>query len=85
MVLSDKMDKTLVVRVERRLRHPVLKKVITRYMKLYVHDEKGEAKAGDRVVIQETRPLSKLKRWRLIQVVGRREAGGRAVAAVEES
>ena len=80
MVLSNQMDKTIVVRVERRLRHPVLKKVLTRYKKLYAHDEKREAKPGDRVVIQETRPLSKLKRWRLIEVKGR--AGGLNPAAV---
>lgn len=70
-VISNKMTKTIVVRVERRFRHPRFKKVITRYRKFYAHDEKSEAKIGDRVRIQETRPLSKLKSWRLVEVVER--------------
>ena len=70
-VISDKMDKTIVVRVERRFRHLKYKKVITRYKKYYAHDEKREAKVGDLVRIQETRPLSKIKRWRLLEVVQR--------------
>ena len=68
-VISNKMAKTIVVRVERRYPHPKFKKVVTGYKKLYAHDEKGEAKLGDRVRIEETRPLSKLKRWRLVEVV----------------
>ena len=68
-VISNKMTKTIVVRVERRFPHPKFKKVITGYKKFYVHDEKAEAKVGDRVRIEETRPLSKLKRWRLVEVV----------------
>jgi len=68
-VVSDKMSKTIVVRVERRIRHPRFKKVVTRFKKLHAHDEKSEAKIGDRVRIQETRPLSKTKCWRLIQVL----------------
>ena len=72
-VLSNKMSKTIVVRVERRFPHPRFKKVVTQYKKFYAHDEKGEAKPGDRVKIEETRPLSKLKRWRLVQVVARGE------------
>ena len=72
-VISAKMAKTIVVRVERRFPHPQFRKVVTAYTKFYAHDEKGEAKAGDRVLIQETRPLSKLKRWRLVQVVERGE------------
>ncbi len=68
-VVSDKMDKTIVVQVERRVRHPRYKKVITKYNKFYAHDEKSEAGVGDRVRIVETRPLSKLKRWALVQVV----------------
>lgn len=68
-VISDKMEKTIVVRVERRFRHPKFKKVVTAYKKFYAHDEKREAKVGDRVLIEETRPLSKLKNWRLVQVV----------------
>ncbi len=72
-VISAKMAKTIVVRVERRFPHPKFRKVITAYSKFYAHDEKGEAKPGDKVLIQETRPLSKLKRWRLIEVVDRGE------------
>jgi small subunit ribosomal protein S17 len=68
-VISDKMDKTIVVRVERRFRHPKFKKVVTQYKKFYAHDEKREAKVGDRVLIAETRPLSKTKSWRLVQIV----------------
>src|SRR5881397_726374 len=70
-VISNKMTKTIVVRVERRFPHPKFKKVITGYKKLYAHDEKAEAKVGDRVRIEETRPLSRLKRWRLVAVVNR--------------
>jgi small subunit ribosomal protein S17 len=68
-VLSSKMAKTIVVRVERRFQHPQFKKVITQYNKFYAHDEKSEAKPGDRVRIEETRPLSKLKRWKLVEIV----------------
>ena len=70
-VVSNKMAKTIVVRVERRFPHPKFKKVITGYKKFYAHDEKSEAKVGDRVRIEETRPLSKTKRWRLVQIVER--------------
>jgi len=72
-VISNKMAKTIVVRVERRFPHPRFRKVVTAYKKFYAHDEKGEAKPGDRVRIEETRPLSKLKRWRLLEVVERNE------------
>src|SRR3954452_6900853 len=72
-VISDKMHKTIVVRVQRRFRHAEFKKVVTAYKKFYAHDEKNEAKVGDRVRIQETRPLSKLKRWRVVQVVSKAE------------
>lgn len=68
-VISNKMTKTIVVRVERRFRHARFKKVVTRYRKFYAHDEKSEAKIGDRVRIQETRPLSKTKSWRLVEIV----------------
>ena len=70
-VISNKMTKTVVVRVMRRHPHPQFKKVVTSYSKFYAHDEKSEAKVGDRVRIVETRPLSKLKRWRLVEVVER--------------
>jgi len=68
-VISNKMAKTIVVRVERRFPHPRFKKVVTAYKKFYAHDEKSEAKVGDRVRIEETRPLSKTKRWRLMEIV----------------
>jgi small subunit ribosomal protein S17 len=68
-VISNKMAKTIVVRVERRFPHPKFKKVVTAFTKFYAHDEKSEAKVGDKVRIEETRPLSKLKRWRLVEVV----------------
>src|ERR1700757_2412054 len=70
-VISSKMTKTIIVRVERRFPHPKFKKVVTGYKKFYAHDEKNEAKVGDRVRIEETRPLSKTKRWRLVEVVER--------------
>jgi small subunit ribosomal protein S17 len=67
------MDKTIVVSVERRFPHPRYKKVVKSFKKFYAHDEKNEAKVGDVVLIEETRPLSKLKRWRLTQVLERAE------------
>src|SRR5436189_4593288 len=70
-VIANKMAKTITVRVARRFPHPKFKKVITGYKKFYAHDEKSEAKVGDRVRIEETRPLSKTKRWRLVEVVER--------------
>ncbi len=70
-VISNKMAKTIVVRVERRFPHPQFKKVVTQYNKFYAHDEKSDAKPGDRVRIQECRTLSKTKRWRLVEVVER--------------
>jgi small subunit ribosomal protein S17 len=68
-VISNKMTKTIVVRVERRFPHPRYKKVVTGYSKFYAHDETSEAKVGDKVRIRETRPLSKLKNWRLVEVI----------------
>src|SRR5437868_14994494 len=70
-VISNKMTKTIIVRVERRFPHPRYKKVVTGYSKFYAHDEKSEAKIGDTVRIRETRPLSKTKNWRLVEVVER--------------
>ncbi len=70
-VLASQMAKTIIVRVERRFPHPPFRKVVTQYKKYYAHDEKGEARPGDRVRIEETRPLSKTKRWRLVEVVVR--------------
>src|SRR5688572_5002903 len=82
-VLSTKRRKTIVVRVQRRLPHPKCKKIVTTYAKFYAHDEKNEARPGDRVRIEEARPLSKLKRWRLVAVVTRAEeaATGKEEAA----
>src|SRR6185436_5651304 len=80
-VISNKMTKTIVVRVERRFPHPRYRKIVTSYKKFYAHDEKSEAKPGDRVRIEETRPLSKLKRWRLVQVVERGETVAPAAAS----
>jgi small subunit ribosomal protein S17 len=71
IVVSDKMNSTLVVAVNERVSHPRYGKTVQRTKKLYVHDEKNEAKIGDRVRVQETRPLSKLKRWRLTEIVER--------------
>ncbi len=69
VVVSDKMDKTIVVSVVRRVPHPKFGKIIKKTTKLYAADDKGEAKTGDRVKVIECRPLSKLKRWRLVEVL----------------
>lgn len=79
-VVSNKMQKTIVVRVERRFPHPQFKKVVTAFSKFYAHDEKSEAKVGDTVRIMETRPLSKTKRWRLVEVVERNPESTQVVA-----
>lgn len=70
-VVSNKMQKTIVVSVKRRFPHPQFKKVVTSFKKFYAHDEGSEAKIGDLVRIEETRPLSKTKRWRLVEIVER--------------
>ncbi|MFP6871982.1 MAG: 30S ribosomal protein S17 [Verrucomicrobiales bacterium] len=69
IVVSDKMDSTIIVAVVRRVPHPKFHKIIKRTTKLYVHDEKGEAKAGDKVRVVEIKPMSKSKRWRLIEIL----------------
>jgi small subunit ribosomal protein S17 len=71
VVVSDKMEKTVVVSIERRVQHPVYGKMIRRTKKLKAHDERNDAKAGDTVRIMETRPLSKDKRWRVVEIVER--------------
>ena len=71
VVVSDKMTKTRVVRIERVYRHPRYERVITRSKRLKAHDETNASKVGDRVLIEETRPLSKDKRWRIRQVLTR--------------
>lgn len=68
-VTSDKMDKSIVVRVDRTMRHPVFEKIFRTYSKLYAHDEKNEARIGDVVRVMETRPLSKKKSWRFMEIV----------------
>ena len=69
LVVSDKMDKTLVVLVERTVRHPKYEKILTRSTKFHVHDEENQAKIGDKVLIKQSRPLSKTKSWSLVAVV----------------
>lgn len=71
MVASDKMTKTIVVEVERKLRHPVYHKYIQNRLRYKAHDEQNEARIGDRVLIEECRPLSKDKRWRLKRIIER--------------
>ncbi len=70
-VVENRMDKTAVVAVVDRVRHPKYAKTVQRTRRLYVHDERNEASAGDRVRVAETRPFSKLKRWRLVEIVER--------------
>ena len=69
MVVSDKMDKTIVVAIEDRVQHPLYKKIVKSTYKLKAHDENNEAGIGDRVRVMETRPLSKDKRWRLVNII----------------
>jgi small subunit ribosomal protein S17 len=81
-VVSTKMDKTIAVQISRRISHPLYKKIITQYNKFIAHDEGNEAHEGDIVRIMETRPLSKTKRWRLVEVV---KKGELALTASEAS
>ncbi|MBQ3532277.1 MAG: 30S ribosomal protein S17 [Oscillospiraceae bacterium] len=69
MVVSDKMDKTIVVAIEDKVQHPLYKKILKRTYKLKAHDENNECGVGDKVRVMETRPLSKDKRWRLVEIV----------------
>ena len=69
MVVSDKMDKTVVIAIEDNVKHPVYGKIIKRTLKVHAHDEENTCGIGDKVRIMETRPLSKTKRWRLVQIV----------------
>ena len=69
VVSSNKMDKSITVMVERRFKHPLYEKFITRSTKLHAHDEDNECRVGDKVEVMETRPISKLKRWRLVRVL----------------
>ncbi len=70
-VISNRMDKTIVVAVQRHFRHPRYLKIIRRTSKLYAHDDKSQCRIGDRVRVMESRPLSRLKRWRLVEVLER--------------
>lgn len=69
IVVSNKMQKTITVQMERTMKHPLYSRVVKSRSKLYAHDENNEAGIGDKVLVMETRPLSKLKRWRLVQVL----------------
>ncbi len=71
VVVSDKMDKTIVVAVRDNVRHPLYKKIVKKTYKLKAHDEKNDCRMGDTVKVMETRPLSKDKRWRLVEIVER--------------
>lgn len=71
LVVSDKMDKTVVVEVEDRVKHPLYGKVMRRTSRLKAHDERNEAGVGDRVLLSETRPLSAKKRWRIVEILER--------------
>ena len=69
VVTSDKMEKTIVVSVKDKVKHPLYKKIINRTVKLKAHDEENECTIGDRVLVMETRPISKDKRWRLVEII----------------
>lgn len=69
MVVSDKMDKTVVVEIRTRVRHPLYGKIMNRTTKLKAHDEKNECGVGDRVLVMETRPLSREKHWRVVEII----------------
>jgi small subunit ribosomal protein S17 len=70
-VVSTRMQKTIIIEVQRKKRHPLYKRIVGRSRRFYAHDERGEAHLGDIVRVEETRPLSRLKRWRLIEIVRR--------------
>lgn len=72
-VVSDKMDKTIVVAIETRVKHPLYKKIVRRTYKLKAHDENNQCKTGDKVRVMETRPLSRDKRWRMVEIVRKAE------------
>ncbi|MDR1966816.1 MAG: 30S ribosomal protein S17 [Synergistaceae bacterium] len=83
IVVSDKMDKTVVVRVERTSKHPLYGKPVLRVKKYMAHDEANECRPGDRIQIEETRPLSKRKRWKVSQIIERAPVLGAPVEEVE--
>ena len=84
-VVSDKMDKTIVVAIEDSVQHPLYKKTMKRTYKLKAHDENNECGIGDTVEVMETRPLSKDKRWRLVRIIEKAKYGGRKLMIQEES
>ena len=69
LVVSNKMDKTIVVAIEDNVKHPIYGKIIKRTLKVHAHDENNECSVGDKVEVMETRPLSKTKRWRLVEII----------------
>lgn len=71
IVVSDKMDKTITIKIDRTLAHPAYGRIVRASSRLMAHDEKREAHIGDRVLVMETRPMSKMKRWRLVEVLER--------------
>ena len=83
VVTSDRMDKTITVEAERRVLHPRFKKHVRAYSRYKAHDERNEAREGDHVLIMETRPLSKTKRWRLVEILRRARRAGAAAAPPE--
>lgn len=78
-VVSDRMEKTITVKVERRVRHPIYERVVKRSKKFHAHDENNQCRLGDMVRIVETRPLSKTKCWRLLEIVRRRTSMGSSI------
>ncbi|RKZ09135.1 30S ribosomal protein S17 [bacterium] len=70
-VVSDKMDKTVTISVERLVQHPVYRKIVKKTSKIYAHDEENQCKVGDKVKVMSTRPLSKNKRWRVVEIIER--------------
>jgi small subunit ribosomal protein S17 len=70
-VVSNKMNKTIVVQIERKVKHPLYGKYVRRFSKMYAHDEDNSCQMGDVVIIQQTRPLSRLKRWKLVEILKR--------------
>ena len=72
-VISDKMNKTIVVQIDRKVKHPLYGKYVRRFSKMYAHDEDNTCRVGDVVVIQQTRPLSKTKRWKLVEILKREQ------------
>lgn len=76
VVVSDAMDKTIVVRVERRVKHPLYSKILRRFSKLHAHDEDNQCRRGDVVAVCASRPVSKKKRWRLVEIKERPELAG---------